>query len=164
MKRLLLAIAVAWVLTGCGATTTKLTFRSPPASWLVFSDPEGQELGRVTFPADLALPQLASPEDAPSYPLTGHLRVNELIEEARVPSSARPFMVPDQGGVGIKVKGFWQVYGWERTAREELAVNYVDVSTDVLLQLLEGKAVEVEGKNTAGKPIWKLFLGLETGR
>lgn len=163
MKAVWLAMAVAVLsATGCG-TTHKLTFRSPPASWLVLSDPEGQELGRVTFPGDLVLPQFASPGDEPTHPLRGHLRVNELIEEARVPSRARPYLHPDQGGVGITVKGWWQVFEYEKTSRDELAVQYVDVGTDALLQLLEGHPVELEGQSPSGKPVWKLWLGLETG-
>lgn len=158
----LLAPLAALLLTGCG-TTQKITFRSPPASWLVLSDPEGQELGRVTFPGDLVLPQFASPGDEPSWPLRGHLRVNELIEEARVPSRGRPFLHPDQGGVGINVRGWWQVFEYEKTSRDELAVLTVDVGTDALLQLLEGQPVELEGKSPSGKPVWKLWLGLETG-
>jgi hypothetical protein len=155
----LLGVALL-TLAGCG-TTHELNFRSPPGSWLALEDPDGQELGRVTFPGKLVLPQQASPGDAPTHPLRGHLRVNELIEEARIPSQARPYIHPDQGGAGINVKGWWQLFTYDRTPRDELAVHSVDVSSDALLELLRGQPVELEGKSPSGKPVWRLMLGLD---
>lgn len=162
MVRPLHLLAAAALLAGCGSTQ-QVTFRSPPASELVLSDPDGLEVARVTFPGSATLPQFASPGDELTHPLTGRLRINDLVEEARVPSSARSCLVPVDGGVAVKVRGYWQAFAYDRTPRDDLATHFVDVSTDALLQLLGGQPIELEGKSPSGKPVWKLTLGLDVG-
>lgn len=155
-------LLAAGLVCGCGSTQ-QVTFRSPPASELVLSDPDGLEVARVTFPGNAVLPQNASPGDELSHPVAGQLRINDLIEEARVPSNARSYLVSTDGGVSVKVRGFWQAFTYDATPRDLLVTHFVDVSTDSLLLLLGGQPIELEGKSPSGKPVWKLTLGLDVG-
>lgn len=151
MVSLLLAV-------GCSApAVSTVNFRSPPGSELVFQDEDGLGVATVTFPASLELIQFASAGDE-GRPFKGTLRVNGLVEEERIPSKARSILVEGEGGVDIPVKGWYRVFERETGETESLTVHPLEVSTEQLLLIMQGKPAQI----SAGEEgVLQLQVGLD---
>ena len=145
---------------GCAApSSTKLSFRTPPGSELTFQK-DALVAGRVTFPENLELEQFVAPGGEARREVSGTLRVSELVEREAIPSTARSLLVESEGGVDVKVKGFYRVYERAVSSEEALNTYAVDVSRQQLQRLLSGKATAVEVED-GGSEVFELILGLD---
>ena len=159
-------LSLGWVfvatvaLAGCSTQSSTIQLRSPEGSSLTFRNAEGGDLARVSFPGEVTLPQLAEPGSEPTLTLAGSLRVNDLVEAAAIPSKARSYLREAEGGVDVRVSGLYQIYDYPATDIDLLIKHDVDIDRAQLLELLSGRPVEVTGSTKAGKPVYRLVLGL----
>ncbi len=156
-----LVLVPALLCLGCAAPPVSLvSFRSPAGSQLSFVDDDGQFAGRVLFPGNVKLSQFAAAGDEPTRSFKGTLRVNELVEEERIPKKVRSLLKDGEGGVDIPVKGFYRVFERAESTQESLSVYPVDVSRKQLLQLMDGKEITITAEE-AGVLDLNMALDLE---
>ncbi|MEM7233238.1 MAG: hypothetical protein AAF517_13765, partial [Planctomycetota bacterium] len=142
--------------------TTTLEFRSPKGSFLDLEANWPNEARRVQFLSRVKFSQVDDRGATEGTSVRGEIRIDGEIDLTRIPPGSESYFVKRDGHTYLLVHGFYWIYKYEKTTRDELTVHYVDVLPESIYRLLGGDPVIIRGRRSgSGVPVFKFELGVQ---
>ena len=133
MHRMGLAATLAMMLLSVGCTTTRVNFNGPPNTVMSV---DGK---RYTLPAQIEM----------SRPAPGGSTRHDVALVATVQSKE------------LRAKGHINVFGYEETEADKLAVHTCNLDESELAKIFDGNVLRFTGQSASRQPLYELTLGKE---
>jgi hypothetical protein len=133
MQRIAIAGMFAVLLLTVGCTTTRVNFNGPPDTVLSV---DGK---RYHLPAQVEM----------SRPGPGASTKHDVSLIATVQSKE------------LRAKGHIEIFGYEETDADKLAVNTCNLDEDQLAKIFDGNVLLFKGQSASRQPLYELRLGKE---
>ena len=133
MHKTVLTATLAMMLLSVGCTTTRVNFNGPPNTVMAV---DGK---RYTLPAQIEM----------SRPAPGQTTKHEVSLVATVASKE------------LRAKGNINVFGYDETEADKLAVNTCNLDEAQLAKIFDGNVMRFTGQSASRQPLYELMLGKE---
>jgi len=133
MHRMRLAATLAMMLLSVGCTTTRVNFNGPPNTVMSV---DGK---RYNLPAQIEM----------SRPAPGGSTKHDVTLVATVQSKE------------LRAKGHINVFGYDETETDKLAVHTCNLDEPELAKIFDGNILRFTGQTASRQPLYELMLGKE---
>jgi hypothetical protein len=133
MRKMGLAATLAMMLLSVGCTTTRVNFNGPPNTVMMV---DGK---RYTLPAQIEM----------SRPAPGGTTKHDVALVTTVQSKE------------LRAKGHINVFGYDETEADKLAVHTCNLDEAQLANIFSGNVMRFTGQTASRQPLYELMLGKE---